>query len=522
MKTSDAPNLTQTIFSDHWQRVGIRHHHGIIVPLFSLWSRESCGIGEFPDLFALIDWCYDIGFDVIQLLPLNDPGDDSSPYNAISSCALNPLHLGLSTLSRYADDPKLCKMIASMQGAKTGSHIDWVQVRISKNKFLQRYKKLHFERIAQTDDYQAFLAENRWLTPYAEFKSLKTRYNGMAWKEWPAGREPPDLEEVDLHKFIQYLCHKQLEAVREHAEKKGVFLKGDLPILISPDSADVWHQPSLFDLTQCAGAPPDVYSEEGQKWGFPLYNWDRMAAEEYCWWKQRLDVASRYYHLYRIDHIVGFFRIWAIALDKDAREGHFEPHEPSKWIPQGERLLKMMCENSPMLPIGEDLGNVPEEVRDSLSKMGIAGTKVMRWERKWDEDRRFVKESHYPSTSMTTISTHDSETLKQWWEELLEESKFFAEQNEWNHTPVLTDVQRFSILYKSHNSSSLFHINLLQEYLALQPDFQMENSSDERVNIPGQVLSTNWSCRTREPIEVICAAPSLKRLMRCLRGPFSA
>ncbi len=284
---------------------------------------------------------------------------------------------------------------------------------------------------------------------------------------------------------------------------------GDIPILVSTESADVWSHPELFDIHWQAGAPPDQYNPEGQCWGFPLYRWDVLRKTHFDWWKQRLTYASHFYDIYRIDHVIGLFRIWAIPNDKSSKEGSFLPSDPDTWEPQGREILETFINSCEMLPIAEDLGDVPECVPPVLKEMGICGTKVMRWERNWEEEGRFIPIQYYPPISLTTVSTHDSEPLQLWWKTSPEEAQEFAASKHWEYAPEITHFQHKEILWDSHHTSSLFHINLLQEYLALFPELVAPNPEDERINIPGKLLATNWTYRFRPSVEEIVAHKEL-------------
>lgn len=502
-----------------WQKIGNQEHHGIAVPLFSLHTKNSCGIGEYPDLIPLIDWCKEIGFDVIQLLPLNDNGLETSPYCALSAHALNPLHLGLSQLPNIKSVSELQSLTRSSQ------RVDYKTIQKKKDEFLQKYYRQYGQETTSQESYQAFKEQNKaWLADYALFKVLKIRQEWQSWEGWapiykdptPAFTKelPADITaEAEYHCFLQYLCFKQFEAVKQHAEKNKIFLKGDIPILINRESADVWCNRPLFLMQLAAGAPPDMYAKDGQKWGFPLYNWDVIASQNYRWWTARLAVSTNLYHIYRIDHIVGFFRIWGIPLSRPARDGHFFPEDENLWIPHGQAIMKVMLESCPMLPIGEDLGVVPPSVRQCLRSLGICGTKVMRWERRWEEDKGYIDPKDYPAESMTTVSTHDSETLELWWKNQTEEAQLYAKTLGWTYDPQITQEQRFAILRASHQSNSLFHINLLQEYLALIPNMTWPNPEDERINIPGTISDKNWSYRFRPPLEEITVNADLKQKM---------
>ncbi len=517
--------LQQSAAKKQWDAIGIRQHHGVNLPLFALRSKKSCGIGEYPDLMPLLPWCRELNLDVLQLLPLNDTGQETSPYSALSALALNPIHLGLAQLPFLERFPELQKKLAPMQVLSQKQRIDYPQVYAAKRSFLQEYYKNAFPLIASTPEYQTFLKENSWLNGYALFKAIKEQRYWQAWLEWPEELRAPseagfkDLvdryqNEISYHSFIQYLCFQQLEEVKKAAESEGVFLKGDIPILTNRESADVWLYPHLFHLDYSAGAPPDMYSSEGQNWGFPIYNWDEHMKQNYQWWRQRLTVTSKFYHIYRLDHVVGFFRIWAIPQGKSGNEGKFLPEDRSTWIPEGEKILRMMLEVCPMLPIGEDLGMVPPEVRACLSGLGICGTKVMRWERMWDEDKRFIELNDYSPTSMTTVSTHDSETLQLWWMRNIDEVKAFCEFKGWSFTYDLLRSRHRDILWDSHHTSSLFHINLLQEYFPLVLGLPWPDSDDERINIPGIVSNRNWTYRFRPYVEEIVSNNQLKNAIR--------
>ncbi len=482
----------------HWQLIGKKAHHGIALPLSALRSQTSCGIGEFYDLLPLIDWCKKISFDCLQLLPLTDIGRDTSPYNSMSSCALDPMYLSIAALP--GADAKA--LVSSFRDLTHLPRVALQEVKQKKLEWLYTYFLQTFPQVETTEDYQRFLTEQGWLLPYALFQMCKSQYGGLSWQNWPASARQynPSLihaskQMVDFHAYLQYLSYQQLRSVRDYATSNGIFLKGDLPILLSPDSVDVWANPSLFDLTLVAGAPPDYYNKQGQKWGFPLPRWEAMHKNDFSWWKQRLDAAAEGFHLYRIDHVVGFFRIWGIPPNKPAIEGHFVPKNPHLWPSHGEEILEKIVKSSPLLPIAEDLGVIPKEVPQILKKLGICGTKVLRWQRDWELDERYIPYHLYDPLSMTTVSTHDCDTLRGWWQFYPEEAKAFCAFKKWNYQPDLPSERILEILHDAHHTPSYFHINLLQEYLALIPHFVHMNPKEERINIPGELLSTNWTYR---------------------------
>ncbi len=518
--------LFQTPAGKQWETIGTGQHHGICLPLSSLHSRQSCGIGEYLDLLPLIQWCHELGLDVIQLLPINDTGLGSSPYDSLSAFALNPIFLSMThlpELGRVIDyKDKLQKIAYWSRTPRVKHHI----VRELKNVFFKEYIPLVAPTLLASTEYQQFVSINKeWLEPYALFKAVKEKQYWKHWEEWPSNLKSPSQsmyvellcthkDAIDYHQLLQFICFQQVRQVKQFAEEHNVLLKGDIPILISRDSADVWHNRPLFFLHLAAGAPPDMYTRDGQHWGFPIYDWQALEKTDYHWWRERLKFASNLYHLYRIDHVVGFFRMWTIEMGKTPSEGTFLPSQESEWLPHGEKIMRMMLDSAPILPIGEDLGLVREDVKQTLYRLGICGTKLMRWERRWETDEGFISPADYPPLTMTTVSTHDADTLQLWWKHFPKEAKLFSEFKNWDYRPFLTLERQKEILYDSHHSNSLFHINLLQEYLALFPELVSKNPADERINIPGKVLDTNWTYRFVPNLEALISHLPLKEAIK--------
>ncbi len=469
----------------HWQRIGQRAHHGICLPLFSLRSKDSLGIGEFPDLLPLIPWCRSIGFDTIQLLPLNDTGMNSSPYTLVSGSALNPVYLRLQDLPGADQD------VAALAPLRELERVAWTEIKTKKIAWLEAYFHQVFPSFSQTADYQSFLSRHSWLSAYAHFMSLQ------------------EGKSADFYRFLQYHCFAQMQTVKTAASAAGIFLMGDLPILPGRESADLWAHPSLFHREYATGAPPDPYSAEGQNWGFPPYNREAMREERFSWWKERLAVLSELYHIYRIDHAVGLFRIWAIGEGKLPIEGFFIPQDPALWGALGTELLTMFVESCPLLPIAEDLGIIPAEVYPILKELGICGTKVLRW-----QEGKSVRD--YEPFSLATVSTPDMEPLALWWKKYPEEAAKLAHRKQWAAHASLSPEYRFAILKEAHSASSFFHINLLQEYLALFPQWTSPTPEEEQINVPGTVSENNWTYRFRPSVEQIVSHKPLAHAMRAL------
>jgi 4-alpha-glucanotransferase len=523
--TIDRSYLLHSPTAKQWQKVGIKSHHGIAIPLFSLHSLHSYGIGEWTDLKLLIDFCASVGFDVIQLLPLNDTGQGSSPYSALSAFALNSLFLSLFHLPFLDEYPDLKQELKALPQFSHASCLHYAKVYEAKNHFLRHYYRLVGPQLIESADYQQFIQTHRWLKGYAAFKILKTRHQWSEWQSWPKSESQPteellneivkhDAEEFHWHCLLQFLCDQQLREVKAYALEKNIYLMGDIPILIDRESSDVWLHKDLFYLEYSAGAPPDMFTQEGQNWGFPIYHWSNLSKKNYEWWIDRLKWANRYYDIYRIDHIVGFFRIWSIPSGCKSTEGHFIPTQPELWIDQGQKLLLTLINASDMLPIGEDLGVVPAEARACLNALGICGTRVMRWERRWAENGEFISPNNYAIDSLTTVATHDTETLQQWWKNQPHEAQLFSDFKGWAYHPILSREHHREILWDSHHSNSLFHINPLQEYLTLIPGLSWPNPDDDRINVPGTLSDQNWSYRLPLPLEELNKQNSLKYLMQ--------
>lgn len=509
-----------------WEKIGVYHHHGIDVSLGALRTKNSCGIGEYLDLLPMIDWCCELKLDVLMLLPLNESNDDPSPYRSISSRALHPIYLSLESLPYLEDQSAIKGKLGQLRSLNETPRVEYHEVLYKKMGWLREYFEGNKKNFLQNHDFQQFKETYAWLESYALFKVFREKKK-MHWLQWPLEMRSPsraeynefvrdNQDELTFHIVLQFLCYEQLKNVKNYASAKKVFLKGDIPLLINPDSVDVWEEPHLFDLTMSAGSPPDLYNHEGQNWDCPLFNWEAMRkyTENYRWWKARLHFAENFYDIFRIDHIFGFFRIWAIPTNHSAKEGKFIPAAASDQVPQGKEALQCVHESTHMLPIGEDLGIAPTEVRQCLVALGIPGTKVIRWERKWETTKEFIPYAEYSPLSMTCVSTHDLEPLHLWWTAEPDDAKAFAHFKGWTYTPTLTFEQHKEILRDSHHTPSLFHINLLQDYLALFPELVWPDPKEERINTPGTVTPHNWTYRFRRTVEEMTAHEGLKALIR--------
>ncbi len=311
---------------------------GVSVPVSALRTAESCGTGEFADLVPLARWCAAAGLDLIQILPVNDTGGNSSPYSALSAYALHPLYLRLAEVpgaGRFEAEIRAFRQKA--ESSRRLSYRDAVAFKLSivERAFAAREREIERDR-----GFGRWRAENPWVVPYAVFTALKKERKGAPWSSWPAPLRDPAESDIttwhDAHHsecllpaWTQYLLEGQLAEAARTLQQMGVSLKGDIPILMSEESVDVWASRRYFDLSSRAGAPPDMYSTEGQNWSFPVYDWERLGKDGYGWWKGRLAQAAKFFHAFRIDHVLGFFRIWAIPKgETSGLLGRFSPAVP--------------------------------------------------------------------------------------------------------------------------------------------------------------------------------------------------
>ena len=353
IRWEDGPNRKLADGQDRiWDWLGMTERKtmkGVAVPLFSLRTADNFGIGEYPDLMKLADWCVNKGLKIIQILPINDTTAhhdwrDSYPYNAISAFALNPIYLNVDRLFNNVPNPSIDSFRNDMEGLGTDSvlpidfqpaavhviprrdsaigiyaqrlnkspFVDYPKVLKAKWKYFQTAFEKQWNDLKDTADFQQFIEENNdWLPDYAQYCAER------------------DGNSTEIHFFLQYHCDKQLREAVNYLHDKGLLLKGDIPIGVNPKGVDVKSHPELFNRDVQVGAPPDDFAYEGQNWGFPSYNWVAMAKDNYAWWRRRLQVMARYFDAYRIDHILGFFRIWEIPKTvKSGLLGHFSPALP--------------------------------------------------------------------------------------------------------------------------------------------------------------------------------------------------
>jgi 4-alpha-glucanotransferase len=367
---------------------------GVAIPVFSLRTENSLGIGDFEDLKMMVDWAAKTGQRVVQLLPVNDTTMthtwmDSYPYNAITIYALHPLYLSLSVFGKLKDKALNQKMLRSRKELNALPEINYEAVSEAKWEIFREAYKEQGSEILQSAAFKKFFGQNKvWLIPYSVFCHFRDLYQTVDFHQWGEYEVYNSLnimslcipgsavyDDIAIHWFLQFHLHEQLKDASDYARSKGVILKGDIPIGISPHSVEAWTEPHLFNLNAQTGAPPDDFSTTGQNWGFPTYNWTRMRKDNFSWWKSRFAKMADYFDAYRIDHILGFFRIWEIPMDAvQGILGHFSPALPMSkdelltkgFLLDDERHLKPYIRNDQLL---EMFGNAAERViREFLNK----------------------------------------------------------------------------------------------------------------------------------------------------------
>lgn len=467
------------------------------------------GIGDMGDeLLAFLDWVKSAGLTIWQVLPLNPPGFGNSPYGCLSSYAGNPL---LISPKRLLQDGLLPHEMVD-DASFDDDRIDFDRV-IEFKTALLRVAHEHFLKHGRDDQRTALTAferDNAWLPDWALFASLKARYRGAAWTEWPhdlAIREKETIaqarkehaEDIRYHKFVQWLFFTQWAEVRRAADARSVRIIGDLPIYVAGDSADVWANRHLFQLdddglpTVVAGVPPDYFSATGQRWGNPLYRWDALKETRYRWWVSRFRAALRFADVVRVDHFRGFAAYWEIpASEPTAIHG--------KWMPgPGKPLFDAVRNALSDLPvIAEDLGHITEEVHELRRAIGVPGMKILQFAFA-QLDSPHLPHNYLRETVVYT-GTHDNDTARGWYDKASDLERRTAAA--YLGVDEETDAA-WALIRAAFTSVAQTAIVPVQDVLSL--------GSEARMNLPGN-REDNWSWRLRSAALTGAHAERLRHL----------
>lgn len=496
------------------QRFAAGRHGGVLVPLFSIPSSASWGIGEIPDLARLARWVETAGLDIIQLLPVNEMAEgQSSPYSALSAMAIDPVFISAAGIPEFeeagGEDALPADDRSALAQARDAQSIDYRTVRALKARVFRRAFDRFDEQEWATHSHRAaaFRAyverESWWLDDYALFRALHDENRARYWIEWEPGvrnRVPAALEaararhgrEIRYFMWLQWLAGEQWDRARRACGTVGIF--GDFPFVVGGGSADVWARQHEFRIDVSVGVPPDAFSETGQDWGLPLYRWDVIEAGGDEWIRQRVRRCDELFDGFRIDHLVGFYRTFYREPDRSA---HFSPPDEPSQLAQGERLMARFTETGACV-IAEDLGTVPDFVRQSQARLGLPGMKVLRWERQWHiDDQPFRDPAGYPRRSVATTGTHDTETLAEWWD-----SADPRERRQACDIPSL----RAAGISPDEPYSPRVRDALLEALFASASDLILVPIQDifgwrDRINTPAIVSDENWSWRLPSPID---------------------
>ncbi|MGB8167126.1 MAG: 4-alpha-glucanotransferase [Chthoniobacteraceae bacterium] len=558
---------------------------GLLAPVFALRGKNDLGIGDVGALRELVQWSAKHGFGVVQILPVNETGNDNSPYNAISSVALDPLTIEFTAKAVPDLTAAEIKKIVSgvnLDELREGA-VHYPEVRSLKMALLERAftrfmagpaKKKSDPRAREFRKFRA--DETAWIESYALFRTLMEANGGSErWDFWAPEQQTlakatawlqaePQSERVRLAERVTFFCYVQWIAwsqwreLREAATELGVALMGDIPFGVSYYSADVWADAELFDHRWCGGAPPErVFKADpfttkwGQNWGIPLYRWDVHRRQDFTWWRQRVAKVREVFHLFRIDHILGFYRIYSFPWrpdrnaeflplsDEEAKAvtsgdlPHFTPRAddtPAHKLANcadGEEYLKVLIEECGQYRlIGEDLGEVPDYVRPNLAQLGIAGFKIPVWENEYDGGP-MIPGAKYQRLSVTTYATHDFEPLRATWEGYM--AKIEAAEHggpetwpdrdrAWHEVRRLAGWAGFEVPRIMPYSAEV-HARLLRALLASNAWIAITMITDlfaslQRFNYPGAVSTSNWSERLPQPVAAWDRDPEIKPIMK--------
>ncbi len=543
---------------------------GVLEPVFAIRTERDLGIGDTEGVRQMIDWCHRHGLNIFQTLPINETSDDNSPYNAISSLAIDPATIAISPKhvpDLSAKDFSAKAKPSLLKKLRTGP-VNYPEVKKLKRALLEtafkNFLKRHFNKeTARARLFKKFLMENsEWLSDYALFRVLMEENGGHpAWERWPHEHQGPRRARTWLlslpekrrdslmrkqlfFMYVQWIAFSQWNALKEYGDAKKVFLMGDIPFGVSRHSADVWANRAIFDLDWSGGAPPekvfkvDPFTEKwGQNWGVPIYRWDILRKENFSWWRTRVGNLRKAFHLFRIDHVLGFFRIYSFPWTPDRNQEFLPLTEAQaaektggrlpgfKPFPddtnehkefnrqQGEEILRMVQEASgDTKVIAEDLGCVPEYVPHSLPKLGIPGFRIPFLFR--EHDGSFSDPKKYPRLTVAQPATHDHPPIAAAWEDAWKQIEAGKAEEGRRELKAMMDFAGLKNEEPEREFTSRFHEAFLSAVMQSNSWFVITMITDvfghlSRFNVPGSTAATNWSNRLAETVSQLDKDPQL-------------
>lgn len=558
---------------------------GILAPLFGLRSENDLGVGDVAVLREFIDWVAEIGFKLVQLLPINETGHDNSPYNAISAMAIEPTTLYLApgspedlTQENYEAALAEVDLAKFRHGAVRYAGVKKLKQRLlhaAFENFLARASQNRSSSSAAAGagrqmEFRNFCEEQaNWLNDYVFFRALmEENRDSEAWDKWPPEQRSVDTarrwldkqsteqkkkfeRREDFFRYVQWIAHEQWSQLKNYADERGVALMGDIPFGVSYYSADVFSKRDQFALDWCGGAPPETHFKDdkftqkwGQNWGIPIYNWPKVRSQNFDWWRQRVRGVAHSFHAFRIDHVLGFYRIysfpwrpqqnkkfldldWSQMLEKTGgRAPHFHPRDDSiienceANRREGEEYLRVVLQESGAARVvGEDLGTVPDYVRPSLRSLAIAGFKIPQWE---FYHGRVTPGLEYERLSIATYCTHDHPPLRAMWEDALAGDGAVAEQARFDLEKIATfaEFKRASeqIDFENDFYPAVMHALFKSESWVAMVMITDLLARKYRFNVPGTAASSNWTRRMQRSVSQLRSSPKERKRMQLIRS----
>jgi 4-alpha-glucanotransferase len=488
---------------------------GVTIPLFSVRTRNDWGIGQITDLPACAAWLQSAGQRLVQVLPTQELSHgETSPYGALSAFAIDPIYIDVEAIPDL-DAAAIAKRLgeeglAELAKVRSAPRVEYETVRhLKKRAFHEAFSRFREHTLSDSNGERAraffgFIErEGAWLRDHALYMALRASHDNHGWSTWPleerdraptllmlakARRDDGGIGTRVLEQmYLQWLAHEQWHAARVELKKLGVALMGDMPFIVGSESADVWAHRDQFRTDVSLGAPPDDFAKGGQSWGLPAYDWDAMDKDDLAWLRMRAKHAAALYDRFRIDHLVGFFRQW---VQKNGDAGEFIPAAEKAQMARGEKVLRAMLDAAgPGSVIAEDLGVIPPFVRETMTRLGMPGYKVLPWEK--DESFMSRDPREFPELSVATWSTHDTQPITAWWDELEAWERERLAAVDAIPLDLPEEKRELALLKLLFSARSELTLVLVNELLG----------DKSRINTPGTVNADNWTWRLPRPIE---------------------